>query len=80
MTCEVKSITPIGVFVEVFCYITSHVVFRFVEIFYRFKSIITLNLQLEGVAALIHHSEVSWNKNIDASSLLSIGEVSFFNQ
>ena len=80
MTCEVKSITPIGVFVEVFCDIRSHVLVGFIEIFYGFKIIILLNLQLEGVAALIHHSEVSWNKNIDASSLLSIGEVSFFYQ
>lgn len=46
VTCEVKSITPIGVFVE-----------------------------LDGVAALIHHSEVSWNARVDPTSLLSIGEV-----
>ncbi|MCO5564464.1 hypothetical protein L7F22_018125 [Adiantum nelumboides] len=46
VTCQVRSITPIGVFVEV-----------------------------DGVPALIHHSEVSWNTRADPASLLSIGEV-----
>ncbi|KAI5068443.1 hypothetical protein GOP47_0016788 [Adiantum capillus-veneris] len=46
VSCQVKSITPIGVFVEV-----------------------------DGVPALIHHSEVSWNTRLDPASLLSIGEV-----
>ncbi|MCO5563070.1 hypothetical protein L7F22_016706 [Adiantum nelumboides] len=46
VTCQVRSITPIGVFVEV-----------------------------DGVPALIHHSEVSWNTRADPASLLSVGEV-----
>lgn len=46
VTCEVKSITPIGVFVEV-----------------------------DGVPALIHHSEVSWNTRVEPASLLNIGQV-----
>ncbi|KAH7284118.1 hypothetical protein KP509_34G040000 [Ceratopteris richardii] len=46
VSCQVKSITPIGVFVEI-----------------------------DGVPALIHHSEVSWNTRVDPASLLSVGEV-----
>lgn len=46
VTCEVRNITPMGIFVD-----------------------------LRGVSALIHQSEVSWNARVDPSSLFRVGEV-----